>query len=78
MHHARLASSPRLQRVLAILRDADGEVSSLEIAVQAQTVAASTCISELRANGCEISSRLETQPDGSRRWFYTLLKGPVK
>ncbi|MGR3436845.1 MAG: helix-turn-helix domain-containing protein [Shimia sp.] len=75
MHHARIASSPRLQRLLKALRQAEGELSTLELIKRAQVVAVSAAISELRANGCEISCRCAAE-EGGRRYYYQLRKGP--
>lgn len=75
MHAARIATSPRLRRTLKALQEAGGAVSSLELTVKAQTVAVGTCISELRANGAEITCRQEVR-EGRRVWLYTLVKSP--
>lgn len=76
MHHARLSSSPRLRRVLRALQAAGGEISSLELSRRAKTVAPGTAVSELRANGAEITCRQAVDENGQRRWFYTLKKAP--
>ena len=47
MHAARLADSPRLQRVLEVLSDGR-EHSTLEISQQARVCAVNSCIAELR------------------------------
>lgn len=75
MHAARISSSPRLKRTLAVLQAANGEISTLELLRKARICAVSPVISELRANGAEIHCRLEVK-DGQRRFFYTLLKSP--
>lgn len=76
MNHARLASSPRLQRLLKVLREADGELSTWEIVNRAQVLAVNAAVAELRANGCEISCRVVALKGGGRRWYYHLRKGP--
>ncbi|MGR3468995.1 MAG: hypothetical protein ACU0CI_14075 [Shimia sp.] len=77
MKHARLATSPRLQKVLDVLRAAQGELSTEDIIQRAGVCAVSTAISELRHNGAEISCRQSTDPKhGARVWFYTLRKEP--
>ena len=75
MHNARLAKSPRLQRVLTALRQAKGEISSFDLTLKAKTPAIGTCISELRANGADINCR-QTHEDGQTRFYYSLIKDP--
>ncbi len=56
MHSARIESSPRLQRVAALL--ADGcEYTTLEIVQAAQVCAVNSIVAELRANGLDIRCR---------------------
>lgn len=73
MNHGKLAKSPRLQRVHAFLKEAGGEVTTMEIVVGARAMAVSAVISELRANGAEINCRQEHRETG-RVWLYTLIK----
>lgn len=74
MHFARLASSPRLQRVHRFLEDGL-EHSTLEVALGAQVVNPGTYISELRAQGAVINCRQTTsQPRGERVWLYRMEK----
>lgn len=56
MHAARLARSPRLRRVLALLSDGR-EHSTLEIVTGAKVCAVNSIIAELRVNGAEINCR---------------------
>ncbi len=56
IHAAKIDRSPRLNRVLRVLRDGR-EHTSWELQMEARTVAVHTCISELRANGYAISRR---------------------
>ena len=75
MHHARLATSPRLRRTLKALQQADGEISTLELLQKAKIANVSATISELRANGAGIICR-QVVKDGQRLFFYTLTKSP--
>ncbi|QBF31538.1 hypothetical protein [Thalassococcus sp. S3] len=75
MHHGRLATSPRLRRALRVLREADGEISTWELAHEARICAVNSVVAELRENGCQISCR-QVVEDGQRRFFYTLLRCP--
>lgn len=74
MHAARLNSSPRLKRVLEVLRDGR-EHSTMEIVMQARVMAVSACVAELRQNGAEIACEQRSE-EGGRRWYYTMTKGP--
>ncbi|MGR3435241.1 MAG: helix-turn-helix domain-containing protein [Shimia sp.] len=77
MRHAKLATSARLQKVLAALRAAGGEVSTEEIIQRTGICAVNSAIAELRENGAKISCRQSNDPaHGSRVWFYTLEKEP--
>lgn len=74
--HAAPLSSPRLQRVLAVLQEADGKsLSTRQIVRRAGVVAVNTCIAELRQHGAEIecSQRIVK---GARRFFYLMKKAP--
>jgi hypothetical protein len=75
MHAARIAESPRLQRVVAFLRERGNRgATSLEIAQECAVVAPSTYISELRANGLTVRSQQERTTDtGARVWRYWLV-----
>lgn len=72
--HAAPLSSPRLQRVLALLRDGRPH-SSRDIAYKAQVIAISSCVAELRVHGAEIICQRQNV-DGKPVHFYTMLKGP--
>ena len=74
-HYAKLASSPRLQKALRVLREADGEISNYELARKANIIAISSVISELRFNGFDISCR-QVVIAGQRRFFYSLITEP--
>lgn len=75
MHHARLKTSPRLQRALKVLREAKGEISSFDLILRARLVGHSATISELRANGAVINCR-QTAKDGRKVFYYSLIKEP--
>lgn len=66
MHAARVGSSPRLKRVLRLL-SMGGEYSTRDIVFRAHVMAVSACISELRANGIAIASRM-----AGGHWYYRL------
>lgn len=68
MHAARLDRSPRLQRVLDVLRDGR-EHSTLDLVRSAGVCAVNSCVAELRAQGHRIDCRVEVA-DGERRWYY--------
>ncbi|APE43623.1 hypothetical protein BOO69_09510 [Sulfitobacter alexandrii] len=75
MHHGKLSTSPRLRRALRALQHAKGELSTRDLAEQADICAVNSTIAELRANGAEITCRQEVK-DGQRRFYYTLTKSP--
>lgn len=56
MHAAKLETSPRLQRVLAVLRPGKA-LTTREIVIQAGVCAVNSCISELRMNGYSIECK---------------------
>ena len=57
MMHAAALASPRLQRVLALLRDGQAHTTR-DIVRRARVMAVNACISELRHHGAEIASEL--------------------
>ena len=74
MHAARLSTSSRLQRVLAVL--ADGRPHTTRgIMRAAQVCAVNSCIAELRANGAEIECQVRLTKQG-RRHRYTMTRAP--
>ena len=73
MKHASLAS-PRLQRVLALLKDGKPHTTR-EIVRKAHVVAVNSCIAELRANGAEILCTRERKKD-RLICRYTMTKEP--
>lgn len=71
-HAARLASSPRLQRVYRLLSDG-GEHSTRDIQDKARVCAVGACVAELRSNGVKIECR-QRQEKGAPRWYYRMTK----
>lgn len=68
IHAARVENSPRLRRVLALLRDrGTSGATSMEIIQEARTAAPAACVAELRDNGYRIDCKQE-----GRKWRYTL------
>ncbi len=74
MHASNLDRSSRLQRVRDLLLDGR-EHSTLEIVQGAHVCAVNSIISELRANGLEITCRVIVAPSGRRTWLYKLVSG---
>ena len=72
MNNATLESSPRLQRVLAVLRAAARELSTRDILIEAEVCAVNSCVAELRENGYDIACR-QVVIDGRRLWLYRLV-----
>lgn len=72
--HAAGLQSPRLQRVLAVLREGR-PLSTRQIVRRAGVMAVNACIAELRQHGAEIvcTQRVEA---GKRLFFYTMTKAP--
>lgn len=71
MNFATLESSPRLQRVHAILKRG-GWWSTRDLLREADVCAVNSCVAELRANGLSIECRHEYQ-HGRRLFYYRLL-----
>lgn len=67
-------SSPRLQRVLAVLKDGRPHTTR-QIVRKGRVMAVNACISELRQHGAEIHCQCR-RVNGARRFYYTMLKGP--
>ena len=75
MNSASLQRSPRLRRVLAALRAADGgELSTREIVERADVCAVNSCVAELRDQGLDVRCRSLCGPDGGRQWLYRLVE----
>jgi hypothetical protein len=66
MHAARLAHSPRLQRLLTVLADGR-EHSTQELIGAARICAVNSCAAELRAQGLPIACRRQ-----GGAWYYRL------
>ena len=72
MHFARISSSPRLQRVHALLSDGQ-ERSTLDIVTGVDVCAVNSCIAELRAQGYYIECRqIRSETTGQRLWLYRM------
>lgn len=68
-------SSDRLQRVLGVLKDGKPHTTR-QIVRRASVCAVNSCVAELRENGAEIDCRVEVLSNGTRRFYYTMTKGP--
>ena len=72
MHHAKIATSDRLQRLLALLRQG-GWWTTRELMLVTRSCAQATDISELRSNGFDIESRQVTSVFYKRQvWSYRI------
>lgn len=67
-------TSPRLQRVLAVLKDGR-EHTTRQIVRRARVVAVNACVAELRVHGAEIDCARRIVM-GARRFYYRMTKGP--
>lgn len=72
--HAAGLTSPRLQRVLRVLKDGRAH-STREIVRKAGVMAVSAVVAELRQHGARIVCTQQLVDD-RRVWFYTMTKGP--
>ncbi len=67
IHFAKLDASPRLQRMLAFLRErGPSGATGREIAVECETLNPATQASELRRNGFNIECSYERTTEGGR------------
>jgi hypothetical protein len=66
INHARIETSDRLRRVLAVLADGR-EYTTLDLMAYARVCAVSTAVAELRANGFSISCQRRGD-----LWFYRM------
>lgn len=73
MHAARLARSPRLQRVHALLSDGRDH-STLDIVTGANVCAVNSIVAELRAQGAWIECRQANSGRGERLWLYRMVR----
>ena len=76
MHSAAVERSPRLQRVLALLRDGN-EHSTRAIVQECDVCAVNAIVAELRDNGYPVECRQEVRPGGGRVWLYRLPRGQL-
>ncbi len=67
-------TSPRLQRVLALLRDGKPHTTR-GIVRRAQVMAVNACIAELRQHGAEINCEARIV-NGARRFYYRMTREP--
>lgn len=74
--HAAPLTSPRLQRVLALLRDGRPHTTR-DIVRRARVMAVNACIAELRQHGAEIVCTAQIV-NGTRRFYYTMIKEPTE
>jgi len=69
MHYARVENSPRLQRVLAVLQEANSRrLSTRDIIERAHVCAVNSSIAELRENGIDV----HCQRVDKHTWHYWL------
>lgn len=76
MNHARLSTSPRMQKLLAFLRGRGKQgATSLEIAQEVPTVAPATEVSALRHNGYTVEQGYEGRTaSGAKLHRYRLIE----
>ncbi|MGR3501571.1 hypothetical protein [Pseudaestuariivita sp.] len=74
--HAAGMHSPRLRRVLKVLKDGKPH-STREIVRKAGVCAVNAVVAELRANGAEIAC-WQQLVDDRRVWFYRMTKEPTR
>lgn len=79
--HAAPLSSPRLQRVLAVLSDGRPHTTR-DIVRKGRVMAVNACISELRQHGAEITCVKRAAPLKGEgrvwRFYYTMTKAPTE
>lgn len=73
--HAAPLTSPRLQRVLALLSDGRPHTTR-DIVRRARVMAVNACVSKLRHHGAEIACVKQAARQGGWRFYYTMTKGP--
>lgn len=76
MIRAAALTSPRLQRVLALLSDGRPHTTR-DIVRKARVMAVNACISELRFHGAEIACTQQVIRE-QRRFHYTMTKAPTQ
>ncbi len=74
MMNAAALASPRLQRVLALLRDGRPHTTR-DVVRRARVMAVNACMAELRQHGAEIVC-IQQFAAGKRTWLYTMTRGP--
>ena len=74
--HAAPLTSPRLQRLLALLSDGKPRTTR-DIVRKARVMPVNTCVAELRSHGAEITCIRQATPNGKGwRIYYTMTKAP--
>ena len=74
--HAAPLTSPRLQRVLALMADGKPRTTR-DIVRKARVMAVNACMAELRHHGAEIQCvRQAARNGGGWRFYYTMTKAP--
>lgn len=74
--HAAPLSSPRLQRVLALMADGKPHTTR-DVVRKARVMAVNACMAELRHHGAEILCVRQAAPNGGGwRFYYTMTKAP--
>lgn len=74
--HAAPLTSPRLQRVLALMADGKPRTTR-DIVRKARVMAVNACMAELRHHGAEIHCVRQAAPNGGGwRFYYTMTKAP--
>ena len=74
--HAATLTSPRLQRVLALMADGRAHTAR-DVVRRARVMAVNACMSELRTHGAEILCVKQAAKNGGGwRWYYTMIKAP--
>ena len=76
--HAAPLTSPRLQRVLALLSDGKPHTTR-DIVRRARVMAVNACVAELRQHGATITCvKQAARNGGGWRFYYTMTKGPKR
>ena len=77
MHYSKLATSPRLQRLLALLKERGSKgATSIELHEATGALNVATEASSLRHNGFEIECKRDgTSAEGAKIYRYRLIEG---
>ena len=75
--HAAPLTSPRLQRVLQLMKDGKPRTTR-DIVRKARVMAVNACMAELRHHGAQITCVKQAAPNGEGwRFYYTMTKAPT-